>query len=51
MDFVATGGRDRDALQAYRDPDALSAELLAPRARAMTASLVTIAKAVIGRPG
>jgi len=51
MDFVATGGRTRDGLEAHRDPDALSAQLLAPRARAMTASLVTIAKAVLGRPG
>lgn len=45
MDFLATGGRVREALEVYRDPDALSAELLAPRARAMTASLVTIARA------
>lgn len=51
MDFIATGGRESEELKAYRDPDALSAEMLAPRARAMTASLVTIAKAVIGRPG
>ena len=49
MDFMATGGRAREGIEAYRDPDALSAELLAPRARAMTASLVTIARA-IGRP-
>lgn len=48
MDFLATGGRVREPLAAYRDPTALNAELLASRARAMTASLVTIARVSAG---
>jgi hypothetical protein len=50
LDFVATGGRARDQLKPTQSSEQLVAQMLAPRARAMTAALVAIAKAVLGRP-
>lgn len=49
LDFVATGGRAREQLKPTQSGDHLAAQMLAPRARAMTTALVTIAKAVLGR--
>jgi conjugal transfer/entry exclusion protein len=50
LDFVATGGRAREQLKASQNGDQLAAQMLAPRARAMTTTLLAIAKAVLGRP-
>lgn len=47
LDFLATGGRMSEALSAYCDPNVLEASLLVPRARAMTASLITISNALV----
>lgn len=49
LDFVATGGRSREQLKPSQNADALAAQMLAPRAHAMTTALLTIAKAVLGR--
>lgn len=49
LDFVATGGRAREQLKPTQNAQALEAQMLAPRARAMTTTLLTIAKAVLGR--
>jgi hypothetical protein len=49
LDFVATGGRAREHLKAHQDPQALTAQILAPRAKAMTTALIAIANAVLGR--
>ena len=49
LDFVATGGRARDQLKPAQRSEELVAQMLAPRARAMTTAVVTIAKAVLGR--
>ncbi|MGJ7489036.1 hypothetical protein [Variovorax sp. ZT4R33] len=49
LDFVATSGRSREQLKPSQNADALAAQMLAPRARAMTTALLTIAKAVLGR--
>jgi len=48
MDFVATGGRAREQLKSTQNAEHLAAQMLAPRARAMTTALFTIAKAVLG---
>lgn len=50
LDFVATGGRAREQLKPTQNCEQLVAQMLAPRARAMTTALVAIAKAVLGRP-
>ncbi|MDM0122535.1 hypothetical protein [Variovorax arabinosiphilus] len=48
LDFVATGGRAREQLKSTQNAEHLAAQMLAPRARAMTTALLTIAKAVLG---
>lgn len=48
LDFVATGGRAREQLKSTQNAEQLAAQMLAPRAHAMTTTLLTIAKAVLG---
>jgi len=48
LDFVATGGRAREQLKPTQNAEHLAAQMLAPRAHAMTTALLTIAKAVLG---